>query len=165
MARPAQAAGHELLARPYTSDFHCLRGTLSAAKIESLPIDLDLPYGVVIVGAVPVVTATGARAGTFVVPTVEDVDVSIASDDSRYQFGARQAEGESKARNSLFSLAALKADAALLRIHLGKETGNSKMVFRFAWRDPATVTAANILPCLVSLTLLLARLDDGSKNG
>jgi len=160
----AQSAGHELVVRPYTSDFHEVRGTLSALKTETLPIELDLPYGVCVVGAVPVVTPQGARVGAFVLPSVEDVDVSIATDDSRYEFGALQNEGENRAKNSLFSLAALKTDAALLRLVLGKATGTSRLVFRFAWRDPATVTAAAYLPCVCSLTLLLARLDSGSQN-
>lgn len=164
MAAPAQAAGHELLVRPYTRDFHEVRGTLSPTKTETIPIELDLPYGVIIVGAVPVVTPRGARAGTFVLPTIEDVDVTIATDDERYSFGAGQNEGDNKAKNSRLSLAALKADAALLRIALGRQTGNSKMVFQFYWRDPATVTAAGYLPCMVSLTLLLARTDAGSQN-
>ena len=136
----------------------------SALKTETLPIELDLPYGVCVVGAVPVVTPQGARVGAFVLPSVDDVDVSIATDDSRYEFGALQNEGENRAKNSLFSLAALKTDAALLRLVLGKATGTSRLVFRFAWRDPATVTAAAYLPCVCSLTLLLARLDSGSQN-
>lgn len=166
MSRPlVQAAGHDLLVRPFTSDFHEIRGTLTASKFETIPVEIDLPYQVLIVGAVPTVTPTGARVGTFVLPTVDDIDVTIASDDARYEFGAGQREGEQKAKNNRFSLSALKSENALLRIMLGKQTGNSKMVFQFFWRDSATVTAAGYLPCLVGLSLLLARLDAGSQNG
>lgn len=159
-----QRAGHDLLVRPFAGDFYEVQGRLSASKEVTLEIPYRVLYPSVIVSAVPVVTATGARAGAFVLPTIDDVNVSLRSKEGKYNFGERSDEGETSAANSRISLRAFAENATLLRLELGKQTGTSELIFQFGWRDFPTVAAANLLPCLVSLTLGLQRLDNGSEN-
>lgn len=161
----AQYAGHDLLVRPFATDFLEIRARLPTIREQSTPIPVQLNYPVLIVGAVPVVTASGARSGTFVLPTIDDIDLAITSRDSRYAFGERYDEGESTAPNARISLRAFDPNGALLRMRLGQDSGQSELTIQFGWRDFVSVGPAGFLPAYCSIALLLQRLDGGSQNG
>lgn len=157
---PTAPAGYLSQIVPFAAESIEIRASLAVADTVASPVRMVLPYPVRIVSVKPSICAIGDRTGKYV-PTADDIDVSIESNDDKYNFMSRVDEGLTTPTNQRVSLVGLDATNRYFQLLLGSKNPNnqrSELLFQFGWKHPTTALTYYV-PVLVSLVLGIERLD------